>query len=148
MPIPDRWRSRRRTAAAMASLCWARLTVATLPFSWWHGTLGGTDRSSAVDFAAADARRFAAHVEWAAKLLPFSTKCLPRAMALSWILRSRRIGHCVIFAVRPAEQRGSDDQLHAWVEIAGEKIIGDLPGPWVETLRLGDKSFRQKPKPD
>jgi hypothetical protein len=89
------------------------------------------------DVAVADAHRFAAHVEWAARLLPFSTKCLPRAMALSWILRSMGIAHCVTFAVRPAEHGGSDDQLHAWVDVAGETIIGELPGPWVETLRLG-----------
>jgi hypothetical protein len=59
-------------------------------------------------------------------------------MALSWFLRFRKIGHFVVFAVRPPGLRGTDDQLHAWVEIEGEKILGDLPGPWVETLRLGD----------
>ncbi len=144
MPLPDRWRSRLHTAWAVAALCWARLVVAILPFNKWSGTLGGTDKGGDGDVAAAGARRFAAHVEWAAKLLPFSTKCLPRAMALSWILRSRRIDHCVVFAVRPAGQRGFDDQLHAWVEIAGERIIGDLPGPWAETLRLGDKRLRGK----
>jgi hypothetical protein len=42
-----------------------------------------------------------------------------------------------VIAVRAPEARGSDDDLHAWVEVAGETIIGDLPGPWVETLRLG-----------
>jgi hypothetical protein len=60
-------------------------------------------------------------------------------MALSWILRRKRIGHCVVIAVRPAELRGTDDQLHAWVEVSGEIILGDLPGPWVETLRMGDR---------
>jgi len=33
--------------------------------------------------------------------------------------------------------RGTADDLHAWVEVAGKTILGDLPGPWVETLRLG-----------
>lgn len=133
MPLRDRWRSRLLTATAMAALCCARSVVATLPFSWWRRTLGGTASDSAI----ADARRYAAHVEWAARLLPFSTKCLPRAMALSWILRSKRIGHLVVFAVRPAAHRGFDDQLHAWVETGGQTILGELPGPWIETLRLG-----------
>lgn len=137
MALPDRWRSRLRTAAGMATLCLARLVIATLPFNWWRDWLGGLKKNGPAERGAADAHRLAAHVEWAARLLPFPTKCLPRAMALSWILRSRRIDHCVVFAVRPAEQRGSDDQLHAWVEIGGERVIGDLPGPWVETLRLG-----------
>jgi hypothetical protein len=122
----------------MAAICWARLVVATIPFRGWRKTLGGTAGYRTADLATDDARRLAAHVEWAARLLPFPTKCLPRAMALSWLLRSRHIGHCVVFAVRPQVQRSEDDQLHAWVEIAGERILGDLPGTWVETLRLGD----------
>ena len=126
-----------RTAAALAALCWARLVVAALPFGRWRDTLGGSSSGHASS-ATPDARRIAAHVEWAARLLPFSTKCLPRAMALSWLLRSRRIAHCVVFAVRPPELRGAADELHAWVAIAGETIIGELPGPWVETLRIGE----------
>jgi hypothetical protein len=137
LPLPDRSNSRLRTAAALAALSWARFVVATLPFSWWRDTLGGIFEQAA-DNEIARARRFSEHVEWAAKLLPFSTKCLPRAMALSWILRSKQIAHSVVFAVRPTERRDSDDRLHAWVEISGETILGDLPGPWVETLRLGD----------
>lgn len=83
------------------------------------------------------ARQLAADVEWAARRLPVATKCLPRAMALSWMLRRRRIGHTLVIAVRPSEMRQSADAMHAWVEIEGERLIGDLPGPWIETLRLG-----------
>ena len=43
----------------------------------------------------------------------------------------------MVFAVRPEAMRDFPDPLHAWVEIDGAKLIGDLPGPWVETLRLG-----------
>jgi hypothetical protein len=138
LQLTERWRSKLLTAKAMAALGAARLLIATTPFARWRDTLGGAANHPTPEAALADALRFARHVEWAAKLLPFSTKCLPRAMALSWMLRSARIGHAIIFAVRPAAQRRSDDQPHAWVEIAGETIIGDLPGPWVETLRLGN----------
>jgi hypothetical protein len=58
-------------------------------------------------------------------------------MALSWALRRQRIGHAVVIAVRPDQYRRSTDALHAWIEVEGEKVIGDLPGPWVEMLRLG-----------
>ena len=85
----------------------------------------------------AAARRLAADVEWAAKRLPFTTKCLPQAMALSWLLRRRHLTHAIVIAVRPNQLRQSPDAMHAWVEVAGDKIIGDLPGPWIETLRLG-----------
>jgi hypothetical protein len=126
----------------MAWLCWARLIVAVVRFERWRSSLGGAMADGIGDRPerdiAADARRFAAHVERAAARLPFSTKCLPRAMALSWILRRKRIAHMVKFAVRPVDLRGSQDDLHAWVEVAGATILGDLPGPWVETLRLGN----------
>jgi hypothetical protein len=107
-----------------------------MKFERWRPTLGWADqRSSGPDTN--EPVRLAAHVEWAAKLVPFSSKCLPRAMALSWMLRKRRIGHALVFAVRPNEMRGSPDDLHAWVEVAGKIAIGYAPGPWVETLRLG-----------
>ena len=136
--MTERWRSRLRTAEAMVALCAARLMIATIPFRRWRHGIGGTAAARASRQLSKDAVRLAAHVEWAAKRLPFETKCLPRAMALSWILRSRTIEHCLVFAVRPAELRGTDDQLHAWVEVAGDIILGKMPGPWVVTLRLGD----------
>lgn len=135
MPKADR--SRLRTAEAMIALSVARLLVATTSFRHWRNTLGSAAAGRASDELATEARQLARHVERAGKLLPFLTKCLPRAMALSWMLRRRGIGHTVVFAVRPADHRGSDEDLHAWVEIAGETILGELPGPWVETLRLG-----------
>lgn len=121
------------TAAALALLCWARLMIGWVPFERWRGTLGGaTGRRSS-----AEARHLARQVERAATRLPFESKCLARAMALSWLLRRRHLRHTMVFAVRPPALRDSEDALHAWVEIEGAKIIGDLPGPWLETLRLG-----------
>jgi hypothetical protein len=109
------------------------VVVELLPFSRWRSRIGGTRDAAAIDLDFS--RRLAGHVEWAARLLPFETKCLPRAVAVSWMLRRERLGHAVVIAVRPAELRRSRDDLHAWVEVAHQKIIGDLPGPWVETLR-------------
>lgn len=123
----------------MAVLCWARLLVALVPFDRWRHLLGAPDDHRTAppsNRSLADAQRFARHVDRAAAWLPFTTKCLPRAIALSFILGRRRIGHTVVFAVRPAHLRDGPDALHAWVEIDGTKIIGDLPGPWLETLRL------------
>ena len=134
MPTAELWRHRQRVATAMALLAWARLVVAAVPFERWRRSLGGTGDGAP---AAASARRIAAQVERAAEWLPFETKCLPRAMALSWMLRRAGTAHAMVFAVRPPHLRGSADALHAWVEVEGSRIIGDLPGPWIETLRLG-----------
>ena len=132
----ERWRSRWRTAKAAMMLTIAQLTVTVLPFKFWRNSLGHEGASPSKE-AVAEASLLAAHIEWAAKLLPFATKCLPQAMALSWMLRRRRLTHIVVFAVRPAEARSSVDALHAWLEVNGAKVIGDLAGPWIETLRLG-----------
>lgn len=136
-----RWIGRLRTARAMALLSLAQLTVGTVKFSRWRGRLGTKDgdktpgRPSDADLE--NGRRAAALIEHAARRLPFPTKCLPRAVAVSWILRRDSVPHTLVFAVRPATHRPSPDSMHAWVEISGNKIIGELDGPWVETLRLG-----------
>ena len=122
----------------MARLCSAQILVHWVPFHLWRGTLGstaGAGRGSAE--LAGLSRQLAADVEWAARRLPVPTKCLPRAMALSWMLRRKRIDHTVVIAVRPRELRKLRDSLHAWVEVDDEKILGDLSGPWIETFRTG-----------
>lgn len=125
----------------MAALCAARILVETIPFNRWHNMLGSTAGGAIPDPARPEkAKRLAADVEWAAKRLPFATKCLPRAMALSWMLRRQGLAHAIVIAVRPADRRESPDTLHAWVEMGGERIIGNLPGPWVELLQIGTKN--------
>lgn len=118
----------------MVRLSWARLLVAAVPFNRWRASLGGMAEHRQ---SVAEARKWAADVEWAAKRLPFATKCLPRSMALSWLLRRATLRHSVVIAARPTEMRGEPDALHAWVEVDGEKIVGDLPGPWIEVVRIG-----------
>jgi hypothetical protein len=137
--VTEKWRSKFRTGKAMVMLCGAHLLVAWVPFDRWRNSLGAPWNygGAASAEALASAERLAAHVKWAAVRLPFPTKCLPQAMALSWMLRRERIAHQLVMAARPAHLRDSADALHAWVELNGKKIIGDLPGPWIETLRLG-----------
>lgn len=120
------------------SIAW--LLIETIPFNRWRTLLGSTAGGAISDPAKSEkAKRLAADVEWAAKRLQFATKCLPRAMALSWMLRRRGLAHAIVIAVRPADRRQSLDALHAWVEMDGERIIGNLPGPWIELLQIGAK---------
>jgi aryl-alcohol dehydrogenase-like predicted oxidoreductase len=135
----DFWQPKLRTTSAMTRLSWAQLLVAWVPFARWRHRLGlDAGDCGPSPRAKPEAERLAAEVEWAAHRLPFQTKCLPRAMALSWMLRRKGIGHAVVIAVRPSQLRQRPDALHAWVEVEGEKILGDLPGPWTETMRIGD----------
>ena len=176
--VIEAWHLRGRTLQAMVLLCLARLLIQMLPFRWWRGTLGslahragepscadsqpGPDGSllAAPETGPAHAaRRLAVHVERAAARLPFATKCLPRAMALGWLLRRAGIGYALKFAARPTtgpqattgRQATTGDQataggpaplglqndsLHAWVEVGEITVIGALPGPWLVVLTL------------
>jgi hypothetical protein len=119
----------------MVLLCLARLAIALVPLRLWRDGLGyrpATARPVDPDRA----RLLAAHVERAARRLPFETKCLARAVALSWAMRARGIAHELVIAVRPQAARHGTDDLHAWIEADAATVLGDLPGPWHELMRL------------
>lgn len=130
MALPDPWISRLRTLRAAGLLCLAKLLVALVPLRWWRRRVG-PDQGRQCSANPAEARRLAAQIERAAWRLPFTVKCLPQAIALSWQLRHRAIDHRVVLAVRPPGQREGDDTLHAWVEAGDRIVLGDLPGPWM-----------------
>jgi len=128
----------------MGWLCLARILIAAVPFHRWRQSLGSRDPAReetrpaiSHDEEIALARRCAVQVERAAWRLPAEFKCLPKAMALSWMLRRQAVRHCVVIAARPMEDRELADALHAWVEAGDEIVIGDLPGPWHEIFRAG-----------
>lgn len=66
----------------------------------------------------------------------FESKCLPRAIALSRMLRRRGIAHRLVIAARPAGARNGADDLHAWIEMGGTIVLGELPGNWIQVLGL------------
>lgn len=63
-------------------------------------------------------------VERAATKLPGTTKCLPRAMVVQWLLRRRGIASILVIAVH-ARDRSTEHGYHAWVEHHGDFVIGD-----------------------
>jgi len=141
----DAWAGRWQTLSAMLLLCRARLLIALVPLGHWRDSLGLEGGISDPGGQIA-ARRLAAQVARAATRLPFRTRCLPRAMALSTMLRRAGIAHTLVFAVRPRAWTGPQERLHAWVEREGERLVGDLPGPWIEALHLGAAIFRPDPE--
>jgi hypothetical protein len=133
----------------MVLLCVAQVLVKLVPLRYWRDTLGQVAPGQVVPVgsvaedggAAGSARRIAVHVERGAARLPFVPKCLPRAMALCWLLRRAGIGYVLKIAARPAASRpadppGDNDMLHAWVESGNATVIGALPGPWLVVLTL------------
>lgn len=128
------WRLRARTIEAMAGLIAARAVIAFVPLAHWHGHFGQAGSISSEGLA--EARRLAAHVRRGAARLPIETKCLPQALALSRMLRRRKIAHRLTIAARPTAVRGAGDDLHAWIELDGVIVLGELPGPWLKLFIL------------
>lgn len=75
--------------------------------------------------SALDARRRAEHMAdlfvAAANLHPLPTTCLPRAVALWWLLRRAGIDATIVLGVQP---HGGAMTAHAWVETDGH-VLGD-----------------------
>lgn len=130
-----RWRL--LVAEAMLLLVVARLLVVALPLGWWRGLLGPVVSTPARGTAGAADRRCARSVERAALRLPGESKCLPRAMALHWMLARRGRSAQLVIAVLPGTARGGLDDLHAWVELGGEILIGQLDQPFRPLVRFG-----------
>lgn len=130
----ETWAMRRRTGQAMALLAAARLLINHVGFDRWRSRLGLAGIAGPAQQATA--QRLGRHVERAAGRLPGTSKCLPQAMALSWMLRARHFPHCVALMVRPAAARSGSDDLHAMVRCGDQTVLGNIPGPWIETLVL------------
>ena len=128
------WQGRKATVEAMAWLILARLLIARVAFGRWRPWLGtpiaplADDAGQRLDANLA-ARRLARAVVRAAGRLPGESRCLARAMALQWMLRSRGLGGVIRIGVLPGSVRGSLDDLHAWVVRLGEVLIGADAGP-------------------
>jgi hypothetical protein len=104
----------------------AKLLVRRVPLRVWRRSLGrvGLPQSKARDEAS---RRVSIAVRQAAVRLPGSYMCLPQAMAVQWMLRRRRIASALVFGAHGGGNRSTPLELHAWVEIGGQIVIGDDP---------------------
>lgn len=130
----DKWRSRARTGEAIAELLLAQITIRLINLRRWPGRFGLTQDNLPVNCKTS--ATLARHVERGAQRLPFISRCLPQALALSRMLKRRRISHHLVIAVRPASRCSHTRELHAWIEQDGRVVLGDLPGPWLPVLRL------------
>ncbi|MBY4892149.1 lasso peptide biosynthesis B2 protein [Rhodobacteraceae bacterium N5(2021)] len=70
-----------------------------------------------------ETREIASSVRRAARVLPTKAMCLPRAMALKTMLDRRAIASVCVVGVRDSREAVGVD-AHAWVEVAGEIVIG------------------------
>ena len=124
------WRWLVFEAALLLAL--ANALVRGVRFRYWRYWLGRVETPDGPRPAPGPHRqdeRLAAAVERAAARLPFVSKCLPRAMALHWMLLRRHRASILVMAILPGTARGTLDDLHAWVEADGRILVGasELP---------------------
>ena len=137
------WRIHAQLAEAAVLLVVSRLLVDFVRFGRWRGLLGRvvpagpTTRSDDGRDAPDQRDRYLSRVvDRAASRLPFACRCLPRAMALHWMLTRRGKRTTLVIGVLPGPRRGHLDDLHAWVEINDEVLIGASPEPYAILVRL------------
>jgi hypothetical protein len=137
-PVGNGWRWRLLVAEAALRLALAHLLVNHVPMARWRRSLGrveGLQRNA--ERGLEQAQRLARAVMRAANRVPFATKCLPRAMALHAMMRRRGLGGQLVIGVLDATRRGALEDLHAWVEVRGEILIGAIDEPFHPIIRFG-----------
>jgi hypothetical protein len=114
----------------------ARFLIHHVRFSRWRARLGRPVAAPVAGQAPAGwtEQWLTRVVARGALRLPFETKCLPRAMALHWMLRRRGRESVLAVAVLPGAARAKDlgglDDLHAWVERGDTILIGASDEPY------------------
>ncbi len=121
------WRSRLATLRAMFWLALARVLVRFASLRRIGESLGGKTNATSIQTSqvadANTARRLATHVDRAALRLPGESKCLPKAIALQWMLRRARLPSRLVVAVHHRDREGPH-AYHAWVEQGEHMLIG------------------------
>ncbi|WP_295634165.1 lasso peptide biosynthesis B2 protein [Novosphingobium sp.] len=144
------WRIHAQLVEAAVLLVVARLLIRFVRFGRWRNVLGRVAPQAGVVLPAAESngidatyqeagtldRYLSRVVDRAALRMPFEYRCLPRAAALHWMLTRRGRPTMLVIGVLPGPRRGQLDDLHAWVELGGEVLIGSSPEPFAVLLRL------------
>ncbi len=144
MTRPQRLQHHCRVAEALVLLALAKALVRFVPLRMWRGTLGHISPASAYVAVAAPPElaqsRIGMAVDRAAMRAPFTTVCLPRAIACQWMLSHRRLAAKLVFsAAHGALRNGSINDLHAHVECQEGVIIGLLDQPLKPVLSLTNR---------
>jgi len=113
-----------RVVEAMVLLVLAKALVHHVPLRWWRGSLGRIGGAASGSNDMVSVRRVVRAVLRATEQLSGDYVCLPRAMAVQWMLRRRGHPSSLVFGILPGEQRGDIHALHAWVECGDETVIG------------------------
>ncbi len=117
-----------RVAEAMLLLVLAKFLIDHLRFGRWRHMLGKMEKTAAsLPLDPKAIRPIIVAIYRATARLRGEYVCLPRAMAVQWMLRRRGIVSTLVFGIARDLKMGSLHDLHAWVEVGGTIVIGDMP---------------------
>jgi hypothetical protein len=114
-------------AEAAILLLLAKSLIWWVPMGLWRRTLGAVGGLPTHATRRVEAMPLVAAVERAGQRLPGEYVCLPRAMAVQWMLRRRGIGSALVFGIARDMKVGQLHDLHAWVEVGDSIVIGAMP---------------------
>ncbi|MGV3513210.1 MAG: lasso peptide biosynthesis B2 protein [Novosphingobium sp.] len=117
---------------AMTYVVVARFLVRFVAFSRWRASVGqmvdpamalAANATSMNATARSAAFALARQIDRACSRLPGTSRCLPRAVALRWLLHGQPLTVLTVIAFSKVDRAG-EDAYHAWVECGGELLIG------------------------
>jgi hypothetical protein len=112
---------------ALASLAWASLAIAFLPF---RKVAGMASRAPALPVASLEAglpRRIRWAVDAWGRRVPWRAVCFQRGLAAHRMLRRRGYGSILHYGVAQREEKGLS--AHVWVTLDGRPVIGGEEAP-------------------
>lgn len=133
--VPAKWRRRNRTERmlileAILLLGLARMGVLIMPFRWLAKSLGQHMQKDQTPLLPADLK-FARMIGWAvrssANYTPWTSVCLPQAVAAKWMLKRHRIPGTLYLGVMKDEAKPEKLAAHAWVR-CGQIILTGAKG--------------------
>ena len=127
--LADLWRARAHIAEAAFLLIYARILIGHVRFGRWRASLGriGAAPPAAPPPAPVDVYHLAHAVDRAGARLRYPFKCLPRAMALHWMLKRRGIGSTLAIGIAKGQAGEQLHDLHAWVVVGDKTVLGADP---------------------
>ena len=106
----------------------AQVLIWLVPPKVWRGSLGSVICDNSVpaqtlsEATRKRGRRVARAVMRVSILSPIPFVCLPKSIAMQWMLRRRRIPSTLVYGVSVELDEMGQRPLHAWVEIEGIEI--------------------------
>ncbi|OGT32040.1 MAG: hypothetical protein A3E87_10870 [Gammaproteobacteria bacterium RIFCSPHIGHO2_12_FULL_35_23] len=108
------------------TLC--KIIVICIPFKYWSAKCGKFQCETLRDNVLAYQQTIVniqRSVKWGARHVPWSSKCLDRALTVQWMLARRKLSSTIYFGM--TKNNTKEWLAHAWVRCGDQWMIGYQP---------------------